>query len=251
MKKFFYFSIIVCTMSVVGCASGRNYYRTKMPIPPPRVISESAMSADSIPAEATTEESSSASPALAAPAPTQAASGTMSVYASPELLAEWRAEQAAKKSQPKTETKAVQAPKSPAPQAKARTSGNISQSRIQKIENRLGLLEDRFDNSVAGKTQGGLLHFRSGSTALSSEGKNYLNSLAQRASAGAIRNVRIAGYASQSGKREINITLSQKRAEAVRDYLAGKNVPAEIVVGGETDRYGINTNVVVIYDEKN
>ncbi len=251
MKKFLYFFIFVFTMTVVGCAGGGNYYRTKMPIPPPRVISESAMSADSIPVEANVEESSSTSPAVAsAPAPTQAASGTMSVYASPELLAEWRAEQAAKKSQPKTETKAVQAPKSNAPQAKARTSGNISQGRIQKIENRLGLLEDRFDASVAGETKGGMLYFRPGSVALSDDGKKYLDELATKFTAGNVKNIVIFGYASTSGKKDANLTLSQKRANTVRDYLSAKNVSAEVVAKGETDRFGQNTNVVITYDEK-
>ncbi len=68
--------------------------------------------------------------------------------------------------------------------------------------------------------------FQFDSAALTPQGRATLDSLAKRIAAADYRSVDIAGHADRLGTRSYNRSLSERRAEAVRDYLVQHGIDA-------------------------
>lgn len=69
------------------------------------------------------------------------------------------------------------------------------------------------------------VHFESGKHALSSEARAKLDSLASSIKDGGnVESVTITGFADRRGSDKANEALSQRRANAVKQYLGGKGV---------------------------
>jgi len=64
--------------------------------------------------------------------------------------------------------------------------------------------------------------------------------------------VEVQGHADAQGSAEYNLKLSQRRAEAVREYLIGKGIPAErLVARGYGDTQPIASNATAVGREQN
>jgi outer membrane protein OmpA-like peptidoglycan-associated protein len=112
-------------------------------------------------------------------------------------------------------------------------------NRINTIETRIGSL----DNYTAGQPEA--VMFPVNSSALSMEAMTTLDTVANQVSgqrSGYL--VEIQGFTDTTGDETYNVTLSQRRAEAVLRYLVSKNVPLHrisIVGLGESNPRGDNT----------
>jgi OOP family OmpA-OmpF porin len=120
-------------------------------------------------------------------------------------------------------------------------------TRIQTVETRLGNL----DKYTAGPPQA--VTFKVNSSTLDDAAKSTLDGVASQVSSltsGFM--IEIQGFASAEGDASYNITLSERRAEAVQRYLVSKNVPlfrisivglgAEKPVGDNKTRNGREQN---------
>ncbi len=116
--------------------------------------------------------------------------------------------------------------------------------------NRIGLLEDRFNLSPSGNIQAKLVLFKPGSAELSVKGKKILDELAIKDRKGEIEDIIITGHASKTKGKIDNKNLSQQRAKVACYYLRDENVKAEIVVAGESTRYGENKNISITWLKK-
>jgi OmpA-OmpF porin, OOP family len=106
-------------------------------------------------------------------------------------------------------------------------------TRITTVENRINNL----DKYTAGQTQ--TVTFRVNSSTLDDAAKTTLDGVASQVSSltsGFM--IEIQGYASADGDVNYNVTLSERRAEAVQRYLVSKNVPLFriSIVGLGTDK---------------
>ena len=82
-----------------------------------------------------------------------------------------------------------------------------------------------------------MVHYASGSAALSSDAKGYLRGISQLVHEWPEIKLHVAGHTDNTHSEEYNIKLSNRRAEAVRDYLVANGCPeARLVVTfhGET-----------------
>ena len=70
-----------------------------------------------------------------------------------------------------------------------------------------------------------IIEFESGSSILTSAGTQILDEMAVALSKVQGKNVKIIGHTDSSGDPKKNVSLSQERAEAVKKYLIGKNIP--------------------------
>lgn len=73
---------------------------------------------------------------------------------------------------------------------------------------------------------------------LTADAQQVLQNVARDAKAGKIVQINVAGHADTSGPSDYNQKLSQRRAEAVREYLASQGLPANqiaVEAKGETD----------------
>jgi outer membrane protein OmpA-like peptidoglycan-associated protein len=70
-------------------------------------------------------------------------------------------------------------------------------------------------------------HFDFGQSALSPEAKTLLDADAQVLQENPQTNVRMAGYTSAKGSEDVNQALSERRANAVRDYLIERGIAPE------------------------
>ena len=84
-----------------------------------------------------------------------------------------------------------------------------------------------------------IINFAVNSSELVEEAKNTLNSIPSGST------VDIAGYASPEGNKTYNLKLSEKRAEAVKEYLVRKGVNVAKAVGYGADNAESNRLVVV------
>ena len=76
-------------------------------------------------------------------------------------------------------------------------------------------------------------HFDFGKSTLSQEAKTLLDKDVQVMKENPLTNVRMAGYTSAEGSEEVNQELSERRANAVRDYLIEEGIaPERITVIG-------------------
>ena len=106
-------------------------------------------------------------------------------------------------------------------------------TRITTVENRINNL----DRYTAGPTQA--VTFRVNSSTLDNAAKSTLDGVASQVSSlqsGFM--VEIQGFASSEGDESYNVTLSERRAEAVQRYLVSKGVPLfrVSIVGLGTDK---------------
>ena len=75
-----------------------------------------------------------------------------------------------------------------------------------------------------------IIEFESGKATLTASGKDILDEMAAALQKVKGKKVEVIGHTDNVGLRESNLALSQARAEAVRTYLAGKGIPAEMVM---------------------
>jgi outer membrane protein OmpA-like peptidoglycan-associated protein len=72
-----------------------------------------------------------------------------------------------------------------------------------------------------------LVFFDWDKSAITAEAAAILDRAAEQFAATGQTSVALAGHADKSGKDDYNVKLSQRRADAVKAYLAGKGVPAD------------------------
>jgi len=102
-----------------------------------------------------------------------------------------------------------------------------------------GLRVSAADQGVLDRTLANrIVEFESGQAVLTPTGKNILDEMAAAMLKLKGQKVEIIGHTDNVGLRTSNQNLSQARAEAVRNYLAGKGIPAETLVasGSGPDR---------------
>ena len=79
-----------------------------------------------------------------------------------------------------------------------------------------------------------IIEFESGKAALTDSGKSILDQMATALQRLKGIRVEVIGHTDNSGSRASNLSLSQARAEAVRDYIAGRGINPELIsVSGE------------------
>lgn len=81
-------------------------------------------------------------------------------------------------------------------------------------------------------------YFGFNNTELSDQAKSKLDMIAERANGSSDATVRVVGHSDQVGEEGYNMTLSQRRADAVRTYLIDRGIPEDSVqveARGETD----------------
>lgn len=96
--------------------------------------------------------------------------------------------------------------------------------------------------------------YASGSFSLTEGAKMVLDTIALSMIAYPDTKIKISGFADASGAEDFNLELSQKRADAVRDYLVSKGAPAERMTSvgyGEDPQYFIADNDTVEGRHKN
>lgn len=71
-----------------------------------------------------------------------------------------------------------------------------------------------------------IIEFESGRSILTPVGTQILDEMAVALNKVQGKNVKIIGHTDSSGDLKKNINLSQERADAVKQYLIGKNIPA-------------------------
>ena len=102
--------------------------------------------------------------------------------------------------------------------------------------------------------------FQSGSDALADESTPYLDLLADRCDVNFESTLRIEGHADAQGSEQMNLDLSRRRAESIRDALKSRGVsnPIQVRAFGEsvplssndTDRgRSMNRRVEVYFDQ--
>jgi outer membrane protein OmpA-like peptidoglycan-associated protein len=85
--------------------------------------------------------------------------------------------------------------------------------------------------------------FETGGHNLTKDAKKRLDVVAHALEEYPERNVTIAGYTDNSGREEANLSLSQKRADSVKDYLISKGAPSQRLASegrGESNPVGSN-----------
>jgi OOP family OmpA-OmpF porin len=79
-----------------------------------------------------------------------------------------------------------------------------------------------------------IIEFESGKATLADSGKAILDQMSAVLLRLKDKKVEVIGHTDNAGSRAGNLSLSQARAEAVRDYVVGRGVKAEMVsVSGE------------------
>ena len=72
-----------------------------------------------------------------------------------------------------------------------------------------------------------IIEFESGSAVLAASGTKILDEMAIALNKVGGKQVKIIGHTDSSGDANKNLILSKERAQAVKDYLIGKNIPAD------------------------
>jgi len=100
----------------------------------------------------------------------------------------------------------------------------LSQKSLSDLKVMMLVLDPKDDEKVVvfGDT-----HFDFGESTLSQEAKILLDKDVQVLKENPRTNVRMAGYTSAKGSEEVNQKISEKRADAVRDYLIEKGIAPE------------------------
>lgn len=75
-----------------------------------------------------------------------------------------------------------------------------------------------------------IIEFESGKATLTASGQGILDEMAAALQKVKGKKVEVIGHTDNVGLRESNLALSLARAEAVRTYLAGKGIPADMVM---------------------
>ncbi len=101
------------------------------------------------------------------------------------------------------------------------------------------------------KEAGVTVTFGSGSTSINARGRTSLNAVAKWAKGEPGRTIRVDGYTDRTGNPTKNKMLSEKRADAVKNYLVAKGVDADSIAttahGQEADRPDLkNTRAVAV-----
>jgi outer membrane protein OmpA-like peptidoglycan-associated protein len=107
---------------------------------------------------------------------------------------------------------------------------DLSEKSLSDLKVMMLVLDPKDDEKVVvfGDT-----HFDFGKTTLNQEAKTLLDKDVQVLKENPQINVRMAGYTSAKGSEEVNQELSEKRANAVRDYLIEEGIaPERITVIG-------------------
>lgn len=113
---------------------------------------------------------------------------------------------------------------------KKNPQAQLSEKSLSELKVMVLVLDPKDDEKVAvfGDT-----HFGFGESILSQEAKTLLDKDVQVLKENPQTNVRMAGYTSAKGSEDVNQELSEKRANAVRDYLIEEGIaPERITVIG-------------------
>jgi outer membrane protein OmpA-like peptidoglycan-associated protein len=116
-------------------------------------------------------------------------------------------------------------------------------SRVRDSLSRINTRFDDLDNYT--QKDSALVNFATGKADLNDEGKRSLDALAARGMQMTGYLIEVRGYADTVGSSDYNQRLSQRRAQAVVDYLAKRNVPLRRVLNptglGESDPAASNS----------
>jgi hypothetical protein len=101
------------------------------------------------------------------------------------------------------------------------------------------------------KEAGVTVTFGVGSTSINARGRTSLNAVAKWAKAESGRTVRVDGYTDKTGNPERNKVLSEKRADAVKNYLMARGIAEDAIAttahGQDADRPDLkNTRAVAV-----
>ncbi len=101
------------------------------------------------------------------------------------------------------------------------------------------------------KEAGVTVTFGSGSTSINARGRTSLNAVAKWAKGESGRTIRVDGYTDKTGNAAKNKMLSEKRADAVKNYLVARGVDPDSIAttghGQEADRPDLkNTRAVAV-----
>jgi outer membrane protein OmpA-like peptidoglycan-associated protein len=103
---------------------------------------------------------------------------------------------------------------------------------VTSLENRVGMVGGQLEELDATREILRGVTFRTSSAELSPQAQTVLDVTANKLTRQP-RKVEVGGYTSSTGRPEYNLELSQRRAEAVRDYLVKRGVnPANVTAKG-------------------
>jgi outer membrane protein OmpA-like peptidoglycan-associated protein len=121
--------------------------------------------------------------------------------------------------------------------AQARQSAQTAQTaRVQTMASQLGATERQGEGGANEWVLSSGLLFATNSADLSADAKSKLDQVAKALKASpakATTEIHIQGYTDDRGSDEVNAALSQKRAQAVADYLESRGIPrAQVTTKG-------------------
>lgn len=132
----------------------------------------------------------------------------------------------------------------------ARRDAEARQLRMQQELARIAATKQESRGLVVTLPSG--IFFDSGKSTLKSGAKRTLDRIAAQLTGDSAIKVVVEGHTDSTGSAEKNMTLSEKRAQAVRDYLVSKGVPdAQITAAGKGESEPIATNKTVAGRQQN
>ncbi len=132
----------------------------------------------------------------------------------------------------------------------ARRDAEARQLRMQQELARIAATKQESRGLVVTLPSG--IFFDSGKSTLKSGAKKTLDRIAQQLTGDSAIKVVVEGHTDSTGSAEKNMALSEKRAQAVRDYLVSKGVPdAQITSAGKGESEPLATNKTVAGRQQN
>ena len=132
----------------------------------------------------------------------------------------------------------------------ARRDAEARQLRMQQELARIAATKQESRGLVVTLPSG--IFFDSGKSTLKSGAKKTLDRIAQQLTGDSAIRVVVEGHTDSTGTAEKNMALSEKRAQAVRDYLVSKGVPdAQITAAGKGESEPVATNKTVAGRQQN
>jgi outer membrane protein OmpA-like peptidoglycan-associated protein len=124
-----------------------------------------------------------------------------------------------------------------------------SQMQLESAQQRAARLEQEVEGLRARQTAQGTVYtltdvlFETGKAQLKPGAFNRLQPLASYLKANPDKTVTVQGFTDNTGSAQTNLQLSQRRAEAVRDYLVGEGIePSRVVARGMGEDYPLASN---------
>ncbi len=173
------------------------------------------------------------------------------------------AQQQAQQTQQQLEASKQQAQQSQSEAERARQAAQAAQAELEKTREELARrdaearqlrMQQELARIAATKAEsrglvvtlsGGIL-FDAGKTSLKPGAKKTLDRIAEQLKSDSAIKVAVEGHTDNTGKSEKNMALSEKRAQAVRNYLVSKGVPEDrITASGKGESEPVATNKTV------